>query len=67
MDKVLAVDWAAGSFLLFKASLFRKLGGFDPGYFMYCEDIDICWRAQKLFNQQLLFNPNIKAACIVSP
>ncbi len=56
-----SVDWAAGSFLLFRASLYRKLGGFDSGYFMYCEDIDICWRAQMIFNQKLLFYPNIKA------
>lgn len=55
------VDWAAGSFLLFKASLFHKIGGFDSKYFMYCEDIDICWRAQKLYSQKLTFLPNIKA------
>jgi N-acetylglucosaminyl-diphospho-decaprenol L-rhamnosyltransferase len=55
------VDWAAGSFLLFKASLYDGLGGFDIGYFMYCEDIDICWRSQKLLNQPLKFFPNIKA------
>lgn len=54
-------DWAAGSFLLFKASLYRALGGFDPGYFMYCEDIDICWRAKNLFGQKLIFYPGIKA------
>ncbi len=57
----LAVDWAAGSFLLFKASLFKKLGGFDPNYFMYCEDIDICWRAKKILNRPLFFYPKIKA------
>jgi GT2 family glycosyltransferase len=55
------VDWAAGSFLLFKSSLYRELGGFDIGYFMYCEDIDICWRAQKLQAKQLMFYPDIKA------
>lgn len=54
-------DWAAGSFLLFKTSLYRELGGFDPLYFMYCEDIDICWRSQNLFNQKLLFIPDLKA------
>ncbi|EJF5606494.1 glycosyltransferase family 2 protein [Salmonella enterica] len=43
-----AVDWAAGSFLIFKASLFMKLKGFDQRYFMYCEDIDICYRAKKM-------------------
>lgn len=40
-----SADWAAGSFLIFKASLYSKLNGFDQRYFMYCEDIDICFRA----------------------
>mgnify|MGYP003385109483 CR=1 FL=1 len=55
------VDWAAGSFLLFKSSLYRDLGGFDPNYFMYCEDIDICWRAKRLKGKSLMFYPDIKA------
>jgi N-acetylglucosaminyl-diphospho-decaprenol L-rhamnosyltransferase len=55
------VDWAAGSFLLFKSSLYRDLGGFDPNYFMYCEDIDICWRAQKLKVKSLVYYPDIRA------
>lgn len=59
-DAVRTVDWAAGSFLAFKASLFKKLKGFDERYFMYCEDIDICYRAQKL-GQGLTFLPHISA------
>jgi N-acetylglucosaminyl-diphospho-decaprenol L-rhamnosyltransferase len=55
------VDWAAGSFLLFKSSLYRDLAGFDPNYFMYCEDIDICWRAKELKDKSLMFYPDIKA------
>ena len=55
------VDWAAGSFLLFKSSLYHDLAGFDPNYFMYCEDIDICWRAQQLEGKSLVFYPEIKA------
>lgn len=41
------VDWAAGSFLAFTAGHYNNLGGFDEGYFMYCEDIDICFRSNK--------------------
>lgn len=40
------VDWAAGSFLIFNAFFYSKLNGFNEKYFMYCEDIDICWRAK---------------------
>jgi GT2 family glycosyltransferase len=60
-DSVNCVDWAAGSFLLFKSKLYNDLGGFDPNYFMYCEDIDICWRAQKLQEKFLFFYSEIKA------
>lgn len=40
------IPFAVGGTMLFKRSLFRKLGGFDalfePFYF---EDVDLCWRA----------------------
>lgn len=42
------VDWAAGSFLSFLACHYQRLGGFDENYFMYCEDIDICYRSSLL-------------------
>jgi N-acetylglucosaminyl-diphospho-decaprenol L-rhamnosyltransferase len=38
--------WASGAFMAFNAFVFRKLGGFDERYFMYCEDVDICLRLQ---------------------
>lgn len=37
-------DWLAGMFLLFRSAAFREIGGFDPGYFLYIEDVDICTR-----------------------
>jgi len=55
------VDWAAGSFLMFDAQHYNNLQGFDTGYFMYCEDIDLCLRSDKVLNEQVLFFPNIKA------
>ena len=54
------VDWAAGSFLAFKASHYYDLNGFDENYFMYCEDIDICYRSQ-LLGERVLYFPEIKA------
>ena len=53
------VDWAAGSFLAFRSSHYARLEGFDEGYFMYCEDIDICYRS-KLLGERLVFFPQIK-------
>ena len=39
-------DWVAGIFLVFRSSIYSQLGGFDPRYFLYCEDVDICARAR---------------------
>lgn len=55
------VDWAAGSFLLFSFEFYNALGGFDTGYFMYCEDIDICCRAQALGESGVLYVPEVRA------
>jgi GT2 family glycosyltransferase len=38
------VDWVAGMFMLFDSRAFRDVGGFDEGYFLYYEDVDICRR-----------------------
>jgi GT2 family glycosyltransferase len=62
-DKIIfptKVDWAAGSFIAFKAQHYKDLQGFDEGYFMYCEDIDICFRSQKM-NKPIIYFPLIKA------
>ncbi|WP_435132530.1 glycosyltransferase family 2 protein [Plesiomonas shigelloides] len=54
------VDWAAGSFLMFKASVYKSVCGFDCRFFMYCEDIDICLRLQRV-GVCLMYYPDIKA------
>ena len=53
-------DWAAGSFLAFRAEHYAKLKGFDENYFMYCEDIDICHRSY-LLGEKVTYFPELKA------
>lgn len=40
-------DWYAGMFLIITGKAFRSLNGFDPLFFMYVEDCDLCMRATK--------------------
>ncbi|GAB4090684.1 glycosyltransferase family 2 protein [Hydrogenophaga soli] len=39
-------DWVNAALLVFPSAVYAALGGFDVGYFMYCEDVDICLRLQ---------------------
>lgn len=39
-------DWVNAAFLLFPGPVYAALGGFDEGYRLYCEDVDICLRLQ---------------------
>ena len=40
-------DWMLGAFLLLRREMLEELGGFDEGYRLYGEDIDLCYRAAK--------------------
>jgi N-acetylglucosaminyl-diphospho-decaprenol L-rhamnosyltransferase len=40
------VAWVTGCGMLIRCDCFQQLGGFDPNYFVYYEDADLCRRAR---------------------
>ncbi len=44
---VIQADWLHGSCQLVRTRAFRSIGGFDPVFFLYYEDDDLCLRMQR--------------------
>jgi N-acetylglucosaminyl-diphospho-decaprenol L-rhamnosyltransferase len=44
---VVEAEWISGSCFLARRTALEELGGFDEAYFMYAEDMDLCWRAHR--------------------
>ncbi len=47
LTKPTEIDFCTGCFFVIRTDVFKKIGGFDEGYFMYVEDADITRKAQK--------------------
>jgi GT2 family glycosyltransferase len=39
-----SVDWVSGAAVWLRRSALDTVGGWDERYFMYMEDLDLCWR-----------------------
>ncbi|HSF42578.1 MAG TPA: glycosyltransferase family 2 protein [Thermoanaerobaculia bacterium] len=46
-DRPRVVPWVLGAALAIRREAFEVIGGFDASFFMYSEEIDLCWRFQK--------------------
>ncbi|MFC1621901.1 glycosyltransferase family 2 protein [Patescibacteria group bacterium] len=50
--------YVEGCSLMISRSDFDYLGGFDPKYFLYSEEIDLCWRAH-IFDMKIVLDKSI--------
>jgi len=46
-NKTYEVDAISGSFMMMRKETYDKVGGFDEEFFMYGEDLDLCYRIQQ--------------------
>jgi Predicted glycosyltransferases len=47
-DEMIEVDAISGSFFCIRRDVYEKLNGFDEDFFMYGEDLDLCFRTKQM-------------------
>lgn len=45
---IYSIDCVVGAFMLINSHIMEKVGGFDESFFMYGEDIDLCFKVKEL-------------------
>lgn len=51
------VEAVSGSFMFLPRELFVEIGGFDERFFLYGEDLDLCWRIREK-GYEIWYNPD---------
>ncbi len=46
-EEPVEVDAVSGACLMIRRDVFKEIGGFDEGYFLHCEDLDLCISAKR--------------------
>lgn len=54
-DEPREVDWVSGAAMCIRREAYEQLGGFDETFFMFLEDVDVCYRAWQLGYKVMYF------------
>ena len=60
-DRPTPVDWVFGAFMLIRHDRFAAVGGMDPAFVLYYEDVDLCYRLRKR-GLNTVFYPDLQFA-----
>lgn len=58
-EKIHQVDWLGGGFMMLRREVFKKIGLFDENFFMYLEDVDLCYRTKKV-GFKIIYFPQVQ-------
>lgn len=53
------VDWVSGACMFTRRSVFDQINGFDDDYWMYMEDVDLCYRTHQA-GYKVVYDPEAK-------
>lgn len=58
-NSVMYPEWVMGAFMYMQRKVFFEIGGFSEDYFLYAEDMDICYKIY-LKNYKIMYIPDFK-------
>lgn len=62
-NSIMYPEWVMGAFMYMQRKVFFEIGGFSEDYFLYAEDMDICYKIY-LKNYRIMYIPDFKVVHI---
>ena len=59
-DKIQEVDLITGAYFMMKHDVYKEIGGFDPRYFLFMEDYDLCRKVHQA-GYKVVYYPKAEA------
>lgn len=65
-NEIREVDWILGAFMLSRRRLLNTLNGFDEDFFLYGEDMDLCYRIRQ-YGYKTVYFPHAETLHVGNP